>query len=53
VVEEFDYIHLGLDEDENSQMFIPTRFALKLKDDFLKFYLRNEYERAGFPQNSI
>ena len=46
--EEFDVKLLAVDEDENSQYFVPNKFALKLKDDFLNLYLRENYDGVGF-----
>ena len=53
VQEEFDLKVLAIDEDENSQHFIPNKFSLKLKDDFLKLYLREDYNGVGFDSETL
>ena len=53
VHEEFDVKLLAVDEDENSQYFVPNKFALKLKDDFLKIYLRENYDGVGFDEETL
>lgn len=53
VIENFDHTKLGLDNDDNSQFFIPNKFALKLDDEFLKVYLREEYAGLGFSEDEL
>lgn len=53
IYEDFDHSVLALDNDDNSQQFIPNKFALKLRDDFLKLYLREEYSGVGFEEETL
>ena len=46
--ENFDLNLMAVDNDENSEFFVPNKFSLKLKDEFLKLYLREEYDGVGF-----
>jgi hypothetical protein len=46
--ENFDLGLMAVDNDDNSQFFVPNKFSLKLKDEFLKLYLREEYDGVGF-----
>ena len=44
---------MAVDNDENSEFFVPNKFSLKLKDEFLKLYLREEYDGVGFDIDTL